>query len=125
MKEFVTLDVNNVFRLYAVCVLCTLAISALKKNQIKLSQTFKKLKEQKTSTPFTSGIMTVSEKLEFEIGYVKSPIADPECDPLGWWKTNSIHYPFLAKIAKKYLSICATSCPSEGSLALQINCIHS
>ena len=87
---------------------------ALKKVQIKLGQIFKKLKEQETSAPSTSGIITVPEKLEFEMDhYVKSPIADPECDPLRWWKANNIRYPLLAKIAKKYLSICATSCPAE------------
>ena len=89
----------------------------LAKGQVKLGQIFKKLKEQKTSTgstPSTTGIITVSEKLEFELDhYIKSPMTDPESDPLEWWKINNIHYPLLAKIAKKYLSICATSCPSE------------
>ena len=65
--------------------------------------------------------MTVSENLRFEIDrYVKSLMADPEYDPLGWWKANSIHYPFLAKFTKKYLSICPTSCLRKGSLALQV-----
>ena len=86
----------------------------LAKGQVKLGQIFKKLKEQKTSTPSTTGIITVSEKPEFELDhYVKSPMADPKSDPLEWWKINNIHYPLLAKIAKKYLSIRATSCPSE------------
>ena len=87
---------------------------AIKPGQLKLVEIFKKLKEQRTSSPSTSETMTVPEKLEFEIDhYIKSPVADPGCDPLEWWKTNNIHYPFLAKIAKRYLSICATSCPSE------------
>ena len=66
-----------------------------------MGQILKKLKEQKTSSPSTSGIMTVPEKLEFEIDhYIKSPMVDPECDPLEWWKIKNIHCPFLAKIAK-------------------------
>ena len=56
--------------------------------------------------------MIVPDKLEFEMDhYVKSPIADPECDTLGWWKVNNLLHPLLAKIAKKYMSICTTSCP--------------
>ena len=58
----------------------------LRSDKVKLGQIFKKVKEKKTSTPSTSGNMTVPEKLEFEMDYyVKSSIADPECDPLGWW----------------------------------------
>ena len=34
-------------------------------------------------------------------------------DPFEWWRINKIHYPRLAKIARKYLSIPATSVPSE------------
>ena len=79
-----------------------------------MSQIFKKLKEQKASTPSTSEIVTVSEKLESEIDhYIKSSMADPECDPLECWKINNVYYPFLAKTAKTYVPICATGCPSE------------
>ena len=88
----------------------------IEKGQIKLGQIFKKLREQKASSPSTSGTgtMTIPEKLESEIDhYINSPLADSESDPLKWWKINYVHYLFLAKITKKYLSICATNCPSE------------
>ncbi|CAB9520830.1 zinc finger, BED-type containing 1 [Seminavis robusta] len=34
-------------------------------------------------------------------------------DPLGWWKKNQSLYPILASLAKIYLSVQATSAPSE------------
>ncbi len=34
-------------------------------------------------------------------------------DPLKWWKENCAKYPYVANIDRKYLSIPATSAPSE------------
>ena len=38
---------------------------------------------------------------------------DNENNPLHWWKTHCQDYPFLSKMARKYLCIQASSSPSE------------
>ena len=45
--------------------------------------------------------------------YIKTPLLSRKEDPLLWWKANSHVYPTLTKSARKYLSILATSIPSE------------
>ncbi|KAL0211260.1 hypothetical protein P9112_009558 [Eukaryota sp. TZLM1-RC] len=45
--------------------------------------------------------------------YGSEPVVAWETDPLGWWKINSSRFPCLAKAARDYLSIQATSMPSE------------
>jgi hypothetical protein len=34
-------------------------------------------------------------------------------DPLEWWKRNQLKYPYLARLARLYLAVPATSAPSE------------
>ena len=44
-------------------------------------------------------------------------------EPLEWWKANQATFPTLAKLAKRYLCVPATSCSSERDLSLAGNII--
>ncbi|XP_052432606.1 E3 SUMO-protein ligase ZBED1-like [Carassius gibelio] len=57
---------------------------------------------------------TDEQKVESEMTiYLQEMAIDGEEDPLTWWKTNEKRFPFMARLARKYLCICATSTPSE------------
>ena len=45
--------------------------------------------------------------------YIEGPLCDRKSDPLNWWKENEMNFPNIAKLAKTYLAIPATSVPSE------------
>ena len=45
--------------------------------------------------------------------YMQHKNIDCREDPLAWWKENTAHLPHLQNLAKKYLSIPATSVPAE------------
>ena len=69
-------------------------------------------KDAATSSPSLSPL----QQLKIEIdNYKISPKLDVESDetPLQWWKKQSANFQVLSRLAKKYLSVCATSCASE------------
>ena len=47
------------------------------------------------------------------LDYLSAPVSDIESDPLVFWKDNELEYPHLAKLAKKYLAIQASSAAVE------------
>ncbi|KAK0144139.1 Zinc finger BED domain-containing protein 1 [Merluccius polli] len=62
----------------------------------------------------TAATLTDEQKVESEMTmYLQEMAIDGEEDPLTWWKTNEKRFPFRAKLARKYLCICATSTRSE------------
>ena len=53
---------------------------------------------------------TPQEKVKQQLDqYLSHPHLDVEECPLKWWKNESSHYPVVAQLARKYLSVCATS----------------
>ena len=49
--------------------------------------------------------------------YLNSPV-DNTVDPLIWWQTHEKNYPVLSQMAKDYLTIQATSVPSERTFSI-------
>ena len=45
--------------------------------------------------------------------YKDLPCADEDTDPINWWKVHAKTFPVMAKLARKYLCIPATSTPAE------------
>ncbi len=75
----------------------------------KLSSWLKEAKGTGTSTS-----LTADQKVQKEIeDYLLAPALDSESNPLGWWKIHAGDFPIMAKVARKYLCICASSSASE------------
>nr|XP_054591852.1 E3 SUMO-protein ligase ZBED1-like [Nothobranchius furzeri] len=68
----------------------------------------------KKSVPTPGPDQSEETKIETELAtYLLMPEVDPDTDPLQWWKSNKSNFSRLSHLAKKYLSIPATSAPSE------------
>ncbi len=58
---------------------------------------------------FPKRVQTDAELTKF----LQEDAIDASCDPLVWWHDNQRRYPLMAKLAQKYMCICATSTSSE------------
>lgn len=68
----------------------------------------------KKNVPEPSSHQPEEVKVETELAtYLLTPEVDPDTDPLQWWKRHEPNFPRLSNLAKKYLSVPATSAPSE------------
>lgn len=62
--------------------------------------------------------------IELELSmYLQAPVPDSETDPLEWWKQHELNFPIVARLAKKYLCIPATSSSSERAFSASGNII--
>jgi hAT family protein len=64
----------------------------------------------------------IEKKDELQL-YFSLPCADEKTEPLKWWKINESQFPKLARIARDYLAIPATSVPAEQSFSISKNLI--
>ena len=81
----------------------------------------------KTATFTTnSHSLTVSERIQREAEmYLQYPILDVDESPLQWWSLEASRMPLLSSAAHKYLSVCATSVPSERVFSIGGNVVRS
>ena len=58
--------------------------------------------------------LTPHQRVKQELDwYLSHPQLDVEASLLDWWKTEAVRYPNVAKLARKYLCLCATSVAAE------------
>lgn len=64
---------------------------------------------------FSTNQRQVNYEIEIDnyLNEMITPIAPESTDVYQWWHTNQHSFPILSRIARKYLSIPATSVPSE------------
>ena len=61
-----------------------------------------------------ASLEALPQRVEKELEqYIHYPLQDIESSPLQWWQLQQHQFPLLAKLARKYLCVCATSVPSE------------
>ncbi|KAL3972557.1 cathepsin X [Sarotherodon galilaeus] len=89
-----------------------------KRQRKSLSSYFKKTTQCQTAP------LSTRDSVEKELNqYLRTLEACPETNPLDWWKPHEAHFPLLAKLAKKYLCIPATSAPSERAFSTSGNTV--
>ena len=70
--------------------------------------------------------MSIREKAELEMKrYLQEPSSSIDENPLNWWKQNHSQFPAIAKLAKKWLCIPATSTPCERLFSKAGNIINA
>ncbi|XP_041849218.1 E3 SUMO-protein ligase ZBED1-like [Melanotaenia boesemani] len=64
--------------------------------------------------PPLSFTMELEDAIKAELdNYLMTPTIDGEEDPLAWWRVHKVNFPWLSKLARKFLCLPATSSPSE------------
>nr|XP_061801662.1 E3 SUMO-protein ligase ZBED1-like [Nerophis lumbriciformis] len=76
-----------------------------------------KVKRKKTLASFfkkQSSTMSEEESARKELTvYLQTTEVESDADPLDWWRCHQTNFPRVAKLARQYLCIPATSAPSE------------
>ncbi|XP_019715163.1 zinc finger BED domain-containing protein 1-like [Hippocampus comes] len=86
-----------------------------------------KVKRKKTLASFfkrEGGAMTEEESVRKELTvYLQTTEVDSDVDPFDWWKCHQTNFPHVAKLARHYLCIPATSAPSERAFSTDGNMV--
>lgn len=62
--------------------------------------------------PVQSSMVQLEDTIKAELdNYLITPTIDGEQDPLTWWRLHHVNFPWLSKLARKYLCIPAKSSP--------------
>ena len=62
----------------------------------------------------SSAALSLEGKVKQELDqYLSHPDLDVEKLPMEWWNMESTRYPHVSQLARNYLSLCASSVPSE------------
>lgn len=91
-------------------------MSQTAKKKKSLSSYFKKAAGQ-------AGHQSSRESIEKELNLYLQLDAGPDTDPLEWLGQHEAHFPQVAKLARKYLCIPATSSPSERAFSTSGNIV--
>uniref|UniRef100_A0A9J8CLF4 BED-type domain-containing protein n=1 Tax=Cyprinus carpio carpio TaxID=630221 RepID=A0A9J8CLF4_CYPCA len=89
-----------------------------KKKKKSLSSYFKTSAKPSQMAPLSN-----RESIEKELSLYLLMEAGSDTEPLEWWKRNEVHFPLVAKLARKYLCIPATSSPSERAFSASGNIV--
>ncbi|XP_039618326.1 E3 SUMO-protein ligase ZBED1-like [Polypterus senegalus] len=89
-----------------------------KKTKKSLGSYFKKAGQGTTHSQPSRALI----ELELSM-YLQAPGPDTETDPLEWWRQHELSFPSVARLAKKYLCIPATSSSSERAFSASGNII--
>ena len=75
----------------------------------------------------TSGSRKPENTFDYEMkSYLGTPRVDSGVSPLEWWRSSGSQlYPKLARLARKYLGLCATSVTSERLFSVAGNIVTS
>ena len=70
--------------------------------------------KSKAVPPPSSSTTQLEDAIKAKLdNYLMTPTIDGEEDPLAWWRVHNVNFPWLSKLARKFLCIPATSSPSE------------
>lgn len=86
-------------------------VPSTSKTKTTLGDLLNSIDEEPTDPGEELEVDPVSKEFEH---YASLPaVADKNCDPLEWWRKQMTSYPYIARLARRYLCVPATSCPSE------------